>query len=212
MVKKANTPNQIKPKRSRVDLFTFPALTIIKAIRTGKTLLTSSKSLIRSFPKVKPPIEGLKNIATICSSKNNLVAKVSNSRERNFLTFLFPFFSKFFLESEFKKHLKVYNNSSQIGINAPKPSGLYNIYDISQRKFFIGQIMEKIDGETLLKYKYKLGKKQTKNYRILSKRMDYNQDKLNKYFIPEDLDERNVVIERRTNKIFYIDFELWKIK
>ncbi|HLD54816.1 MAG TPA: hypothetical protein VJB35_01010 [Candidatus Nanoarchaeia archaeon] len=172
------------------------------------------KYIIRGDKYLGAPVysEGLKNIATICSSKNNLVAKVSNSRERNFLTFLFPFFSKFFLESEFKKHLKVYNNSSQIGINAPKPSGLYNIYDISQRKFFIGQIMEKIDGETLLKYKYKLGKKQTKNYRILSKRMDYNQDKLNKYFIPEDLDERNVVIERRTNKIFYIDFELWKIK
>src|SRR3989339_670630 len=86
------------------------------------------KYIIRGDKYLGAPVysEGLKNIATICSSKNNLVAKVSNRRERNFLTFLLPFFSKF--------------------------------------------------------------------------------------FFPEDLDERNVVIERRTNKIFYIDFELWKIK
>ena len=138
----------------------------------------------------------LPNLAPICSPNNNLIAKIGNyqtQRTKDIQN----------LEEEYRIHKQVYN----CGIKIPQPKGLYNIYDVSKRKFQKAIVMEKIDGMTLASYCLKVGPN-SPACKEITQHWKKDSEKFGKQFDLKDNSSSNVIVDK-DQKIHFIDPEFW---
>ncbi|HIG95002.1 MAG TPA: serine/threonine protein kinase [Nanoarchaeota archaeon] len=148
-----------------------------------------------------------KNVSPICSITQNLVAKLGNSDSR-----LVTPNKKTALTNEYNDHCPVYEESYNLNANITKPYGIFNVYDLTQKQFRPAFVLEKINGKSLVQLTEKGLKQKSDLYNRLEKQSRKELRKLTQRFIPVDFEDRNIIVEESTGKVYIIDFEYWKRK
>lgn len=97
------------------------------------------------------------------------------------------------------------------GFNVPKPIGMFNIYDIKEKKFSKGLVMERINGQTL----YQIDSNRNPSEKLkqkIERERERIIKKAKKRFNVFDSNYKNVMYDFQTQKTYLIDLDAWEKK
>jgi len=144
----------------------------------------------------------VKSVSPICSTTQNLVAKLGNYNSRNI-----TLNKEVALTNEYNDHCPVYEENYSLNANITKPYGIFNVYDLTQKRFRPALVLEKVEGKSLVQLTEKDIQLDSDLYHRLKKQAEKEFRKLTQKFILSDFEDRNIIVEEGTGKVYIIDFE-----
>jgi hypothetical protein len=127
----------------------------------------------------------------------NLAAKLNNYH-----------FSSDFPKKEFEMHSLAY----KLEVSTVRPEGLFNVYNVHDKSFWVAEVMERIHGKTFAELNCKSEGRSLYYLNCLNKKKDVIKKNAEKTFEIHDYQDRNVLFEPSTQKVYLIDLESWTPK